>query len=177
MMTLDWFFLRVQVGREDRIRENMIRRLKLGGLEDRVPQIVVPKESVADHRSGKRRIQKRKLYPGYLMVQMDLTDEVWFVFRDTPGFGDFVGSQSRPTPMTQEEVEAVFSRMDASRAQPKMSVDYSKGDRVKIKKGAFENMDAVVEEVAPDKGTLEVTVNIFGRATPMTLGYWEVEPV
>lgn len=176
-MALDWYFLRVQVGREDRIRENMMLRLKQAGLEDKVPEIVVPKETIADHRDGKKRIQKRKLFPGYLMVQMDLTDDVWFVFRETPGFGDFVGSQSTPTPMTPDEVENVRAKMDSSREQPRMSVDYSKGDRVKIKKGAFENMDAVVEEVAPEKGTLEVTVNIFGRATPMTLGYWEVEPI
>ncbi len=176
-MALEWYFLRVQVGREDRIRENMILRLKQAGLEDKVPEIIVPKETVADHRGGKRRIQKRKLFPGYLMVQMDLVDDVWFVFRETPGFGDFVGANSSPTPMTEEEVENVRAKTDSSREQPRMSVSYSKGDRVKIKKGAFENMDAAVEEVCPQKGTLEVTVNIFGRATPMTLGYWEVEPV
>ena len=177
MKVMEWYFLRVQVGREDRIRENMIRRLKQAGLEDMVPQIIVPKEVVAEHRGGKKVIKKRKLYPGYLMVEMDLSDDVWFVFRETPGFGDFVGAKSRPTPMTKDEVDNVLSRMDASKEQPKMKVDYGKGDRVKIKKGAFENMDAVVEDVAPDKGTLEVTVNIFGRATPMTLGYWEVEPI
>ena len=176
-MATEWYFLRVQVGREDRIRENMILRLKQAGLEEKVPEITVPKETVADHRGGKRRIQKRKLFPGYLMVQMDLTDDVWFIFRETPGFGDFVGSQSSPTPMTAEEVENVRAKTDASREQPRMSVSYGKGDRVKIKKGAFENMDAIIEDVCPDKGTLEVTVNIFGRATPMTLGYWEVEPV
>ena len=85
-MAMEWYFLRVQVGREDRIRDNMILRLKQAGLEDKVPEIIVPKETVADHRGGKRRIQKRKLFPGYLMVQMDLTDDVWFVFRETPGF-------------------------------------------------------------------------------------------
>ena len=156
MSVTEWYFLRVQVGREDRIRENMIMRLKQSGLEDKVPEIIVP---------------------GYLMVQMDLTDDVWFVFRETPGFGDFVGAQSSPTPMTEEEVENVRAKMDSSREQPRMSVSYDKGDRVKIKKGAFENMDAIVEDVCPEKGTLEVTVNIFGRATPMTLGYWEVESV
>ncbi len=176
-MALEWYFLRVQVGREDRIKDNMIMRLKQGGLEERVPEIVVPKETIADHRDGKRRIQKRKLFPGYLMVQMDLNDDVWFVFRETPGFGDFVGSQSSPTPMTAEEVDNVRAKTDASREQPRMSVSYGKGDRVKIKKGAFENMDAIVEDVCPEKGTLEITVNIFGRATPMTLGYCEVEPI
>src|SRR5678810_808934 len=86
LMALDWYFLRVQVGREDRIRESMVRRLKQGGIENLVPQIVVPTETIADHRQGKKTVKRRKLYPGYLMVQMDLSDEVWFVLRETPGF-------------------------------------------------------------------------------------------
>ena len=174
-MALDWYFLRVQVGREDRIRESMMKRLKQEGIEGKVPQIVVPTETIADHRLGKKRIQKRKLYPGYLMVQMDLDEQVWFVLRETPGFGDFVGAQAHPTPARTEDVEKVLAHMDASKDQPKVAVNFKKGDRVKIKTGAFENMDATVEEVHPDKGTLEVSVNIFGRATPMSLGYWEVE--
>ena len=176
-MTQEWYFLRVQVGREDRIRENMVRRIKQAGLEEFVPEFVVPTETVADHRGGKKRIQKKKLYPGYLMVKMELNDDVWFVLRETPGFGDFVGSRSQPTPMSPDEVENVLGRMDESRQQPKMAVSFNKGDRVKIKQGPFENIDAVVEEVHPDKGTLEVSVTIFGRATPVSLGYWEVEQI
>lgn len=176
-MALEWFFLRVQVGREDRIRKNMIARLKQAGLSDKVPQIVVPTETVADHRGGKKRIRKKKLYPGYLMVEMDLDDDVWFVLRETPGFGDFVGGRGSPTPMTPDEVENVLGRMEESQSQPKMSVQFNVGDRVKIKQGPFENIDGVVEEVNPEKGTLEVAVTIFGRSTPVSLGYWEVEPV
>lgn len=174
-MALDWYFLRVQVGREDRIRESMMKRLKQAGIESTVPQIVVPTETIADHRGGKKRIQRRKLYPGYLMVQMELSDAVWFVLRETPGFGDFVGGHSTPAPANPDEVQQVLARMDASKEQPKVAVNFKKGDRVKIKTGAFENMDATVEEVHSEKGTLEVSVNIFGRATPMSLGYWEVE--
>ncbi|MDP6928531.1 MAG: transcription termination/antitermination protein NusG [Planctomycetota bacterium] len=176
-MATEWYFLRVQVGREDRIRRSMVTRLKQSGLEELVPQIVVPTETVATHRAGKKRVQKRKLYPGYLMVQMDLTDDIWFVLRETPGFGDFVGSRSQPTPMSAEEVENVLSRMNASKAEPKMAVQFSKGDRVKIKQGPFENVDGVVEDVNAEKGTLEVSVTIFGRATPVSLGCWEVEEV
>jgi len=172
-----WYFLRVQVGREDRIRKNMVARLKKEGLENQVPRIIVPTETVADHRGGKKRIRKKKLYPGYLMVEMDLTDDVWFVLRETPGFGDFVGGRSSPTPMTPEEVEGVLSRMEESQSQPKLSVQFARGDRVKIKQGPFENIDGVVEDVNPEKGTLEVAVTIFGRSTPVSLGYWEVEQV
>lgn len=176
-MALEWYFLRVQVGREDRIKENMMRRIKQGGIEDKVPQIVVPTETIAEHRGGKRRIQKKKLYPGYLMVQMDLNESVWFAIRETPGFGDFVGSHMQPTPMSPEEVQNVLGRMDTSQQQPKMAVSFNKGDRVKIKQGPFENTDGVVQEINPEKGTLEVAVTIFGRSTPVSLGYWEVEPI
>ena len=174
-MALDWYFLRIQVGREDRIRESMMKRLKQAGIEHLVPQIIVPTETIADHRHGKKKIQRRKLYPGYLMVQMDLSEQVWFVLRETPGFGDFVGGHAQPTPARGEDVEKVLAHMDASKDQPKVAVNFKKGDRVKIKTGAFENTDATVEDVNPEKGTLEVSVNIFGRATPMSLGYWEVE--
>lgn len=174
-MAVDWYFLRVQVNREDRIRENMVRRLKQAGIEHLVPQVVVPIETIADHRQGKKVVKKKKLYPGYLMVQMELCDEVWFVLRETPGFGDFVGGQGHPTPARSEDVEKVLAHMDASKDQPKVAIAFKKGDRVKIKTGAFENTDAVVEEVHADKGTLDVSVNFFGRPTPMSLGYWEVE--
>ena len=176
-MALEWYSLWVQVGREERIRENMMRRIKQAGLEEKVPQIVVPMETIADHRGGKRRIKKKKLYPGYLMVQMELGDDVWFAIRETPGFGDFVGSRMQPTPMSPDEVQNVLGRMDTSQNQPKMAVSFAKGDRVKIKQGPFENTDGVVQEINPDKGTLEVAVTIFGRSTPVSLGYWEVEPI
>ena len=137
----------------------------------------MPTETVAEVRNGKRRIKKKKLYPGYLMVQMELNDDVWFVLRETPGFGDFVGGRGTPTPMSATEVENVLGRMDESKEAPKMSVQFDKGDRVKIKQGPFENIDGVVEEVNPEKGTLEVAVTIFGRSTPVSLGYWEVEAI
>ncbi|MCB9877414.1 MAG: transcription termination/antitermination factor NusG [Planctomycetes bacterium] len=176
-MALSWYFLRVQVGREDRIRQSMVRRLKQAGIESHVPQIVVPTETIADHRGGKKTVKRRKLYPGYLMVEMELSDDVWFVLRETPGFGDFVGGAAHPTPAKPEDVEKVLATMDSSKDQPKVAVQFKKGDRVKIKTGAFENTDAVVEEVHADKGTLDVSVNFFGRPTPMSLGYWEVEPI
>ena len=176
-MAQEWYFLRVQVGREDTIRQSMVRRLKQAGIEELVPQIVVPTETIADHRGGKKVVKRKKLYPGYLMVEMELSDDVWFVLRETPGFGDFVGGQAQPTPANLDDVQKVLAHMDSSKDQPKVAVQFQKGDRVKIKTGAFENTDAVVEEVHAEKGTLDVSVNFFGRPTPMSLGYWEVEPI
>ena len=176
-MAYKWFFLRCQSGREKRIRQNAEQRLKMAGLEDLIPQVLVPFELVTDLRRGKKKVVEKKLYPGYLMVEMELSDDVWFILRETPGFGDFVGGQSQPTPANLDDVEKVLAHMDSSKEQPKVAVRFQKGDRVKIKTGAFENTDAVVEEVHAEKGTLDVSVNFFGRPTPMSLGYWEVESI
>ena len=117
-MALEWYFLRVQVGREDTIRQSMIRRLKQAGIEDLVPQLVVPTETIQDHRGSKKVVKRKKLYPGYLMVEMELSDEVWFILRETPGFGDFVGGQATPTPANPDDVEKVLGTMNASKEQP-----------------------------------------------------------
>ena len=174
---MQFFVLRVASNKEDRVREALLRKVKIEGLETVVGRILVPTERVRSIKDGKRRDTDRKLYPGYLMVQMELDDNVWFALRETPGFGDFVGSRMTPTPMSPEEVQNVLGRMDTSQSAPKMAVTFSKGDRVKIKQGPFENTDGVVQEINPDKGTLEVAVTIFGRSTPVSLGYWEVEPI
>lgn len=176
-MGMRWYVIRVQSGREERVRTNLIRRVKQAGLEARIGQVVLPSENVTDLKGGKRKVTKKKIYPGYLLVEMDLDENVWFLIRETPGFGDFVGSHQQPTPMTETEVRQVLGEMEASKEKPKLAVTFGKGDRVKIKQGPFENFDGAVEEVNPEKGMIKVVVTIFGRATPVELGYWEVEPV
>ncbi|HHI78491.1 MAG TPA: transcription termination/antitermination factor NusG [Planctomycetes bacterium] len=176
-MALKWYIVRVQVGREDRIRQRLLLRIKQAGLEDKVPEVLLPVETITDIKSGKKRVVKRKLFPGYLMVQMDLDDDVWFVLKETSGFGDFVGARGKPVPMTDEEISKILGTMEESREKPKLSVQFDKGDRVKIKQGHFENFDGVVDEVNLEKGLVKVIVTIFGRATPVELEYWEVEPI
>jgi transcriptional antiterminator NusG len=176
-MGMRWYVIRVQSGREERVRTNLIKRVKQAGLEHRIGQVVLPSENVTDLKGGKRKVTKKKIYPGYLLVEMDLDENVWFLIRETPGFGDFVGSHQQPTPMTETEVRQVLGEMEASKEKPKLAVTFGKGDRVKIKQGPFENFDGAVEEVNPEKGMIKVVVTIFGRATPVELGYWEVEPV
>jgi len=151
--------------------------VKQAGLEDKIPEVLLPVENVSDIKAGKRRVSKRKLYPGYLMIQMELDDAVWFLLKDTPGFGDFVGGGEQPVPMTEDEIQKIKGTMEASQERPKLAISFQKGDRVKIKQGHFENFDGVVEEVNPEKGIVKVIVTIFGRATPVELEYWEIEPV
>jgi transcriptional antiterminator NusG len=176
-LTLNWYIIRVQVGREERIKQNLLRRVKQAGIEDRVPEVLLPVETVSDIKGGKRRVNKRKLYPGYLMIHMELDDDVWFLLRDTPGFGDFVGGREQPVPMSETEIEKIRSQMQESKEKPKLAVAFQKGDRVKIKQGHFENFDGLVEDVNPEKGIVRVVVTIFGRATPVDLEYWELEPI
>ena len=176
-MTANWYIIRVQVGREDRIRENLLRRVKQEGLEDKVLDVLLPVETITDLKGGKKRTTKRKLFPGYLMVHMELCDEVWFLLRETSGFGDFVGGGRNPVPMSPDEIEGILQTMEDSKEKPKLSVDFKKGDRVKIKSGHFENFDGTVDEVNAEKGSVRVIVTIFGRATPVDLEYWELEQV
>ena len=196
-MTYKWYFVRCQSGREDSVRKQLESRLKVAGLQDVVPQILVPFERVTDLKNGKRRIVTKKLYPGYLMVNAEMEPEeggaaelvekveeralqARAVMRAVPGFGDFLGStpdNRTPTPLTEQQVQGILARMSDSEQRPQISINLHKGDMVKIKSGAFDGFDGAVEEVNPEKGTVKVVVTIFGRPTPVELEYWEVEAV
>lgn len=183
-MTLRWYFVRCQSGREDSIARNAVTRLKLAELMDVVPQILVPFERVTDLKNGKKRTVNRKLYPGYLMVQADIDDQdeskshqIRNTLRQVDGLREFLGSRGEATPLTEAEVGAILARMSDSESRPQVSIGMQKGDLVKIKSGAFDGFDGTVDEVNPDKGTVKVVVTIFGRPTPVELEYWEVEAV
>ena len=176
--TRDWYVLKVQSNRENSIREAILRRLKIEGVEHHVSEIVVPTEKVSEIKDGKKRIVERKFFPGYIMVQLDLNDDVWFVIRETPGVGDFVGAGGRPVPMTDQDVARMLGRQEESeQAAPRLKINFQKGDRVKIKEGTFENFEGDVEEVNEQKGVVRVMIQIFNRPTPVELEYWQVEPV
>lgn len=176
-MAMQWYVLRVQSNREKQVRESLQKRVKMAGLEDRIAQIIVPSEHVTEIRSGKKRVTERKIYPGYIMVEMDMDDDTWFLVRETPGIGDFVGAHLKPVPMTQREVEKLLGQLARQDEEPKLKIDFKVGDTVKIKEGPFENFDGVVEEVIPTKGLVRTVVTIFGRATRVELEYWKLEAV
>ena len=183
-MAIKWYFVRCQSGREDSIARNAITRLKIAGLQEVVPQVLVPFENVTDLKNGKKRTRPKKLYPGYLMVQADLDDpkdprvqQIRSTLREVQDLREFLGSRGEPTPLTDEEVTGILSRMSDSEAQPQVSIDLSLGDLVKIKSGAFDGFDGLVDEVNLEKGKVTVIVTIFGRPTPVELEYWEVESI
>ncbi len=181
---LSWYVLKVQSSREDRIAEALQRRVKIEGLEryfgetaEGKPRIVVPKEKITEIRNNKKRIVERKTFPGYIMVQMELNEKTWFVIRETPGVGDFVGAHGTPSPMPEADVDRMLSQEEekATAEAPKVRIDVERGDRVKIKDGPFENFEGTVEEVIEGRGLVKVMLIIFNRPTPVDLEYWQLE--
>ena len=176
-MAKQWYVLRVISGKEDQIRDTLDKRVKSAGLTDSVGRILVPTESVTEMKGGRKRITKHKIYPGYIMIEMEMEEDVWFIIRETSGIGDFLGSAKHAVAMKPHEVEKVLGEVTTKEEKPRLKIDFKVGESVRIKEGPFENFDGVVEEVIPAKGLVKVIVTIFGRATPVELEYWQVESV
>jgi transcriptional antiterminator NusG len=175
---MQWYILKVQSNREESIREGLLRRVAIAGLGSFFGEVIVPTEKVTEFRGGKRKVTKRKLYPGYLVVQMEINQETWFLVRETPGIGDFTGASGHPTPMLPHEVSRIIARKDEKTdEQPKLDIKFHAGDRVKINEGTFENFEGEVETIDQTTGRVTVMINIFGRSTPVELGYWQIESV
>jgi len=176
-MAKEWYVLRVASGREESVKESLLKKVQLAGLQELVPTVLVPTERVSEIKGGKKRFKERKLYPGYIIVEMDLTDDVWYLIKDTGGIGDFVGSFQKPIPLAPTEVEKILNTLKTKEEAPEVKIDLESQDRVKIKEGPFENFDGTVDEVFRAKGQVRVIVTIFGRATPVDLEYWQVEKI
>lgn len=176
-----WYILKVQVNREESIRRALERRVKIAGLDRFFGEIVVPTEDVAEYnKNGKRRIVKRKLYPGYLMIHLALNDDTWFLVRETPGIGDFTGSAGKPTPMADHEVQRIVMASrgkEAGDSPVKTTIPFKQGDRVRVKEGYFENFEGDVESIDEANGRVTVMINIFGRSVPVELEHWQMESV
>lgn len=182
--TMQWYVLRVASNREDQVCEALSRKVKIEHLEERVGRILVPTQREKRVRSGVARVYDRKLYPGYVFVEMapeedgSIAENVWFVIKETMSVGDFIGSDGKPTPMKPHDVEKMLAVVEKSAEQPTLAgmAGLKKGDAIKVKEGPFENFEGEIDEVFPDKGQVRVIVTIFGRPTPIELEYWQVEP-
>ena len=173
---MDWYILKVQSNREDSIREGLMRRVAIAGLDYYFDEVIVPTEKVTEFKGGKKKVIKRKLYPGYLVVHMEINDDTWFLVRETPGIGDFTGAAGRPSPMLPHEVERiVIKQEEKSEKAPKLKIAFSQGERIKIKEGTFESFEGEVDNIDETNGRVTVMINIFGRSTPVELEYWQIE--
>ncbi len=178
MAGMEWYILKVQSNREDSISEALQRRIMLQGMEKWFGEVIVPKEQVTDFKGGKKRVVSRKLYPGYILVQMALNDETWYLVRETGGIGDFTGSAGRPSPMLPQDVAKLLNKKEEHTADaPKLKISFKKGDRVKINEGTFENFEGEVDQIDEANGRVTVMLSIFGRSTPVDIEYWQIETV
>jgi transcriptional antiterminator NusG len=173
-----WYILKVQSNREDSIRETLQRRISMQGLDKFFGEVVVPKEQVTEFKGGKKKVVSRKLYPGYILVNMILNDETWYLVRETGGIGDFTGSGGRPSPMLPQDVAKLLHKAEEKEAEaPRLKINFKKGDRVKINEGTFENFEGEVEQIDEANGRVTVMLSIFGRSTPVDIEYWQIESV
>ena len=174
-----WYVLKVTSNREKSIKDNLTRRMKREGLESFFGEIKIPTEKIVETKGGKKKVTERKLYPGYIMIQMILNDDTWYLVRETSGVGDFTGAARKPHPMQEHEITKMLGADVASKqAEPtKVKIDFSRGDKVKIKEGSFENWEGAIDAIDEIHGKVTVMVDILGRSTPVELEYWQLESV
>ncbi len=173
---MEWYIVHTYSGFEDRVVQELTNRIRALGMEAHFGDIRVPKETVVEMKSGKRRNVERKFFPGYVLVQMEMSDETWHLVRNTPKVTGFVGGSSKaPVPLTQDEVDAILHHTAESREKPKPKYVYERGEQVKIIDGPFKEFTGVVEDVNLERSTLRVLVTIFGRPTPVELEFMQVQ--
>ncbi|HEY7086640.1 MAG TPA: transcription termination/antitermination protein NusG [Tepidisphaeraceae bacterium] len=180
---MQFFVLRVASNKEDQVREKLLRKVKIEALEEKVGRILVPTERVRSIKAGVRKESDRKLYPGYVFIELDLDkngmipEDVWFMIKETEGVGDFIGSNGKPTPMAPKDASKMVEEAERPEEAPSLRTEYKKGDKIKVTNGAFINFEGNVDEIIPDKGMVRIITTIFGRPTPLELEYWQIEKI
>lgn len=175
---MQWYIIHTYSGFEQKVAESLRNRAQAFGLADKIGEIIIPTEEVVEIRGGKKVTSKRLLYPGYVLVQMEMDDEVWHLVRSTPRVTGFVGGgANRPVPLTADEVNKVLYRQVRSAERPRPKMEFEKGEMVRIIDGPFASFQGKVDEVHPERDTLRVLVTIFGRSTPVELGFLQVEKI
>lgn len=168
-----WYVLHTYSGYEENVAENLMQRIESMNMKDKIFNVMVPKEKKIKIRNGKRHVVEEKIYPGYVLVEMIVTDDSWYVVRNTPNVTGFVGSGTIPTPVTGDEFDMLQKRMGIE--EPKYKIDVSAGDPVKVTDGPFKDFDGRIESIDEEKGKVKVLVNMFGRETPVELDYLQIK--
>jgi transcriptional antiterminator NusG len=173
-----WFVVHTYSGYENKVKANLERRIHSMGMQDKIFRVLVPMEDEVEFKDGKRKITPKKVFPGYVLVEMIMDDQSWYVVRNTQGVTGFVGSPGpgeKPVPLQDKEVKTILKQMGIE--APKLKIDFKKGDRVKVTSGPFFDFTGVVDEIAPEKERLRALISIFGRETPVELEFFQVEKV
>jgi transcriptional antiterminator NusG len=174
---MKWYIVHAYSGFERKVRESLESRIRAFGLEDRMGRVLIPTETVTEIRNNKKYTRESMFYPGYVLIEMDMDDEVWHMVKATPRVTGFVGTGQQPTPLSDEEVQQIVYRVADSKEKPKLKIKYEKNESVRITEGPFATFTGVVDEVNEDRETLKVMVTIFGRSTPVELEFGQVEKV
>lgn len=170
-----WYAIHTYSGYEEKVAESIRQRADSLDMADKIYQVVVPKEKMIEVKNGKRKVVEKRIFQGYVMVQMRLSEDAWYIVRNTPSVTGFVGSGTDPTPVSDDEMEKIMKRM--GRAEPKHKIDFNEGEVVNITDGPFKGFDGTINEIDPQKGKLKVLVNMFGRETPVELDSLQVKRV
>ena len=171
----NWYVIHTYSGYEEQVADSLKQRIESLGMQDRIFDVVVPKEKQIEIKNGKRKVVGKRIFPGYVMVDMIVTDDSWYVVRNTPNVTGFIGFGVRPTPMSDSEIKRIKKRMGVE--EPKYKVDFKVDELVKITDGALKGFEGKVQEISEDKGTVKVLVNMFGRETPVNLDFLQVKKV
>jgi transcriptional antiterminator NusG len=174
-MSKQWYIVHTYSGHEQKAMQALLERAKAMGKEEMFDEILIPEETVVEMVKGEKRTSKRKYFPGYIIVRMELTDETWHIVRGTPKITGFVGGEKRPPPISDEEVAQMTAQIKEGATKPKPRISFDEGENVRVVSGPFANFSGYVDEVMEDKEKLRVMVHVFGRATPVVLDYGSVE--
>jgi transcriptional antiterminator NusG len=172
-----WYFIHTYSGFEQKVAESLRTRSEAFGFADKIGQILIPTEEVAEMRNGKKVTSKRMLYPGYVLIEMEMSDELWHAVKNTPRVTGFLGGGTTPVPLTNDEVNAIFNRQQIAAERPRPKLTFEKNETVRITDGPFTNFSGKVDEVNTERNTLRVMVTIFGRSTPVELDFFQVEKI
>jgi transcriptional antiterminator NusG len=175
IMGKSWYVVHTYAGFEGRVKDSILERANQMGLQDKIGQVLVPTEDVIEIKEGKKRTSTRKFFPGYVLVEMDMSNESWQMIKETPKVTGFVGGGSQPIPLAQEEVDTLLKQIDSGTAVPRQKEEFHKGDSVRIIDGPFLGFNGMVDDVDQERSRLKVLVSIFGRGTPVELGFLQVE--
>jgi len=174
---MNWYIVHTQTGLEAKVKTSLENRIISLAGGNSISKVIIPTEQVSEVRSGKKRVSQRRFFPGYILVEMELNEQSYFLVKSTPGVTGFIGLGKRPTPLPQNEVDSILKRTEETNAKPIPKTVFEKGEQVRVSEGPFINFNGTIDEIHPEKGKLKVSVSIFGRATPVELEYWQVEKV
>lgn len=177
-MAKQWYAIHTLTGKEEKVKASIDAKVKADHLEDLISQILIPTEKVSEiTKEGKKRITKRHYFPGYILIQMELTNNMWYLIKNTTGVTGFIGAGKKPVHLKESEINNILRRTEEKKEKPVPKVIFEKQETIRVKEGPFTNFTGVVEEIYPEKGKLKVSVSIFGRSTPVELDYWQVERI